>query len=412
MEKVEIMAPVGSYESLIAAIKAGADSVYFGIGHLNMRSRSSKNFDLKDLKKITKIARENNIKTYLTLNTIVYDGEIDYLKKVVDSAKKEKVDAIIACDMAVINYCRKVGMRVHMSTQTNISNIEAVKFYSQFADVIVLARELNLEQIKKIVEKIDKENIKGPSGEKIKIEIFVHGALCVSIAGKCYMSLAQYNYSANRGACLQPCRRQYSVKDKETGDELEIDNDYIMSPKDLCIIRFIDQIIKAGVSVFKIEGRGRSPDYVYEVVKVYKEAVELYYEKKLSSEKIKEFEKRLSEVFNRGFWHGGHYLGNKLGEWAGTYGSKATKEKLFIGLINRYYPKLKVAEILMQKEELKINDEILITGTTTGVVKTKIASIRLEDKEVKFVKKGNAITIPLNEKVRKNDKVYLIRDKV
>ena len=409
--KIEIMAPVGSYESLMAAINAGADSVYFGIGHLNMRSRSSKNFDLEDLKKITKIAKKNNVKTYLTLNTIVYDDEINYLKKIVDSAKKNNVDAIIACDMSVINYCREVGMRVHMSTQTNISNIEAVRFYSKFADVIVLARELTLKQISNIVSLIKKENIKGPSGELIKIEIFIHGALCVSISGKCYMSLAQYNYSANRGACLQTCRRAYKVIDEETNEELKIDNKYVMSPKDLCIIRFIDKIIESGVSVFKIEGRGRSPDYVYQVVKSYKEAIELYNQGKLSSKKISYLEENLKKVFNRGFWHGGYYLGNKLGEWSGTYGSKATKEKAFIGIVKHYYSKRKIAEIIIQKEEINISDEILITGTTTGVIESKIKSIMIDGKKIKSVNKGNIVTIPIEKKVRKNDKVYVLKNK-
>jgi len=409
-KKPEIMAPVGNYESLAAAIKAGADSVYFGIGKLNMRSRSSINFTLKDLKKITKICKSNQVKTYLTLNTVMYDQDLKQIKKICDKAKKLGINAIIACDIAVMQYCRQINLEVHMSTQTNISNIQAVKFYSRFADVVVLARELTLEQISQIIKQIKKQDIRGPNGKLIQIEIFIHGALCVSISGKCYMSLAQYNSSANRGACLQPCRREYIVKDKETGKELNVGNKYIMSPKDLCTIRFIDKIIKSEVGVFKIEGRGRSPDYVYTVVSVYRQAVDSYFENKLTKNIIEELEKQLASVFNRGFWHGGYYLGKKLGDWAGDYGSKATIEKHFIGLVKHFYPKVHVAEITLQKEKIKVGDKILITGKTTGVVKTEVVSVFIKEKHAKLAKKTDQdITISVPEKVRKGDKIYVLK---
>jgi len=411
-KKPEIMAPVGNYESLASAIKAGADSVYFGIGKLNMRSRSSVNFTSRDLKKIVRICKAHNIRTYLTLNTVMYDQDLIEIKRVCNKAKKLGINAIIACDIAVMQYCRKIGLEVHMSTQANISNIQAVKFYSKFADVVVLARELTLEQIAKIIKQIKKQDIRGPSGKLIKIEIFIHGALCVSISGKCYMSLAQHNFSANRGACLQPCRREYIVKDKETGDELIVGNKYIMSPKDLCTIRFIDKIIKAGVRVFKIEGRGRSPDYVYTVVKAYKQAVDSYFENKLTKELIINLERQLASVFNRGFWHGGYYLGKKLGDWAGDYGSKATTEKHFIGLVKHFYPKVHVAEIVLQKEKIKVGDKILITGNTTGIIKTEVGSVFVKEKPKKIAKKGDVdVTISVPEKVRKGDKIYVLKKK-
>jgi len=409
-KKMEIMAPVGSYESLSAAIKAGANSVYFGIGKLNMRARSAVNFALNDLEKISRICREKNVKTYLTLNTVMYDEDLKEIEKICQAVKKNKINAVIACDMAVIEYARSIGVEVHMSTQTNISNIEAVKFYSNFADVIVLARELTLEQIKKICGQIKKRNIKGPNGKLVKVEIFVHGALCVSISGKCYMSLALYNSSANRGSCYQSCRRKYRVTDEETGDELSIDNNYIMSPKDLCTIGSIDKFIEAGVNVFKIEGRGRSPDYVYSVVKAYKEAVESYYAGNYTKEKIKKWIKELESVFNRGFWQGGYYLGKKAGEWAGTYGSNAEKEKHFIGIIKHSFPKAKCAEIEIQKEELDVGDEILITGEKTGVVKYILKSIFVNAKSAKSADKNSKdVSISVPEIVRKNDKVYVLK---
>jgi len=410
MNKIEIMAPVGNYESLAAAIKAGADSVYFGVGKLNMRSASSFNFTLNDLKKIVKICKENNIKTYLTLNSVMYDEDMNEIKKIADCAKKQGINAVIACDMAVINYATQINLPVHMSTQANISNIEAVKFYSKFADVVVLARELNLNQIKKISDEIKKQKIHGPNGNLVKVEIFIHGALCVSISGKCYMSLAQYNKSANRGECLQACRRKYKVIDDETGDELIVDNNYIMSPKDLCTIRFIPEIIKSGASVLKIEGRGRSPDYVYVVVKAYKEVIESYFNKTFSKEKVDKWEKELASVFNRGFWHGGYYLGNKLGEWSGIYGSNSEIEKHFIGVVRHFFPKTKIAEIEMQKESVKVGDEILITGNKTGVLKFKLGSIYVNEKPAQTAKKTNKdVTISVPEIVRNNDKVYVLK---
>jgi putative protease len=407
--KIEIMAPVGSYESLASAIKAGANSVYFGIEQLNMRSRSANNFTIEDLKKIVSIAKKAGVKTYLTVNTIIYNDDIKLMKQILDAAKKTGITAIIACDIAVINYANEINLEVHMSTQTNISNIEAVKFYSKYADVVVLARELTLDQIKNICDEIKKQKITGPSGKLVEIEIFVHGALCVSISGKCYMSLALYNSSANRGACYQTCRRKYRVMDDETGDELVVDNKYIMSPKDLCTIQYIDKLIESGVSVFKIEGRGRSPDYVYAVVKAYKEAVEAVENKTFTENKIKKWEQELATVFNRGFWKGGYYLGNKLGEWAGTYGSKATKEKHFVGLVKHYYPKAKIAEIEMQKESLTTSNEIIITGNTTGVIKGKVESIYINEKPAKTcTKKDKDVTIQVKEKVRKGDKIYVV----
>lgn len=408
-DNIEIMAPVGSYESLAAAINAGANSVYFGIEKLNMRARSANNFTTEDLKKITEICKEKNIKTYLTVNTILYDNDIDLMKEIIDSAKSSGITAIIASDVAAIQYANSKGVEVHISTQSNISNIEAVKFYSKYADVVVLARELTIEQIISICNEIKKQDIRGPKGNLIEVEIFVHGALCVAISGKCYMSLSLYNSSANRGACYQACRRKYIVKDEETGDELKIDNKYIMSPKDLCTIGFIDKIIDSGVKVFKIEGRGRSPDYVSKVVKTYREAVDSYFNNTYTKEKIQAWTKQLESVFNRGFWHGGYYLGKKLGEWAGDYGSKATKQKHFIGLVKHYFPKAKIAEIEMQKESLKIGDEVLITGNVTGVINSVVESIYVNEKPVEIGKQGDEdVTISVLEKVRKGDKVYLL----
>src|SRR3989344_8296374 len=331
MEKnIELMSTVGNYESLIAAINSGADSIYFGVEQLNMRAKSANNFTIKDIDKITKICKENKIECFLTLNTIMYNHDLNLMKKICNKAKKSNVNAIIASDVSAMMYANSIGLNVHCSTQTNVSNIESVKFYSKFVDVIVLARELTLMQTKDICNKIKKQNIKGPSGNPIRIEIFAHGALCVAISGKCYMSLAVYNASANRGACLQNCRRSYRVIDEETGDELVVNNKYVMSPKDLCTIGFIDKILDSGVSILKIEGRGRPPEYVYTVVKCYKEAIDSYYNKTYNQEKIDKWTKELESVFNRGFWHGGYYLGKKLGEWSGSYGSKAKKEKSFI----------------------------------------------------------------------------------
>lgn len=403
------MAPAGSFESLRAAIDAGANSVYFGIEQLNMRSRSANNFTTKDLKEIVKICKNHKVKTYLALNTVMYDHDMALMQKICDTAKAANISAVILSDIAALNYARKIGLEVHMSTQANITNIEAVKFYAQYADVIVLARELTLKQINEITNQIKEQNIKGPSGNPIQIEIFVHGALCVAISGKCYMSIATYNSSANRGACLQNCRRSYKLIDEETGDELRVENKYIMSPKDLCTIGFIDKILDAGVSVLKIEGRGRSPDYVFKVVKAYKEAVESHLNNTYTKEKIKNWTKELETVFNRGFWHGGYYLGKQLGEWSGVYGSKATKEKTFVGVASNYYPKAKVAQFELEAGEISIGDEILITGPTTGAYFTTASKLDKEGKIKKATKK-TTITIPVDKKIRKNDKLFVIKD--
>ncbi|MCP3686404.1 MAG: U32 family peptidase [bacterium] len=404
---IEIMAPAGSYESLMAAIKAGAGSVYFGVGNLNMRSRSA-NFQFDDLKKVAAICKKHKVNSYLTLNTVMYDEDIKSIKKICDIAKKAGITAVIASDISVINYCNKINLEVHMSTQVNISNIEAVKFYSKFADVIVLARELNLEQIKNIVSEIKKQKIKGPKGKLIQIEIFIHGALCVSISGKCYMSLAQYNKSANRGACLQACRRSYKVIDDETGDELKIDNQFVMSPKDLCTISVLDKILKSGVTVLKIEGRGRSPDYVYKTTKAYKEAIESIENKTYTKKKIDNWLKELGSVYNRGFWHGGYYLGNKLGEWCDRYGSKATEKKTFLGICNNYYTKKSIAEFTLQAGGIKKGSKIIITGPTTGVIETKLEDFFVDEKPTTQAKKGDIITFKLNEKTRMNDKLFVV----
>jgi U32 family peptidase len=410
VNKVELMAPAGNFESLNAAIKAGANSVYFGIKGLNMRSLGARNFEISDLKKISEICKENNVKTYLTLNTIIYDNDFDLMKNIINNAKKANINAIIAMDFSVFNYCQEIKMEVHTSTQANVSNIEAVKFFSKFADTIVLARELSLEQIKYICNEIKKQKIKGPNGKLVKIEVFIHGALCVAISGKCYMSLASYNKSANRGECLQVCRRKYRVFDDETNNELVIDNNYVMSPKDLCTIKILDKIIESGVSVLKIEGRGRSMDYVYETVKVYREAIDAYYENKFSEKKLKKWEERLNSVFNRGFWHGGYYLNDKVGEWSNTYGSKSTKKKIYIGDVLNYYSNKKIADIDIKSEEINIDDEILIIGNTT-YVKSIIKSIHSDKGEEKKAIKGLIVSINVSERVRKNDKVYVLKNR-
>lgn len=408
MNKIEIMAPVGSYETLHAAIKAGADSVYFGIGKLNMRSASSVNFTIDDLKEIVSICKKAKVKTYLTLNTVMYNDDLEEIKQILDIAKKEGIDGVIAYDFAVINYANKIKLPVHISTQANVSNIEAVRFFSRFAETIVLARELSLEQITNICNQIKKENINGPNKKPVQIEVFIHGALCISISGKCYMSLALYNKSANRGACLQACRRTYKVTDTETGDELKIDNEYVMSPSDLCTISFLDKIIDAGVKVLKIEGRGRKADYVYHTVKAYKEAVESIKKGTYSEQKIKNWISELKSVYNRGFWQGGYYMGKKINEWTNHAGSKATLQKILIGKALNYYDKPKIGLFQIESGELKVGDKIMITGPTTGIVEAEVTGIQVNDKKVKTAKKGNLVTIPLEEKVRVNDKLFLI----
>jgi len=402
---IEIMAPVGSYESLMAAIQAGADSVYFGVEQLNMRSKSSINFSINDLKNIVEIAKMNHLKTYLTINTIVYDTELELMKDIVKAAKESGVSAIIASDHSVISYANSQGVAVHISTQVNVSNLEAVRFYSTFADVVVLARELNLNQVKAITDAIDKEQIKGPGGELVKIEIFVHGALCMAVSGKCYLSLHEQNYSANRGACHQTCRKAYEVTEKESGYQLEIDNEYIMSPKDLCTIGFVDKIIKAGVKVFKIEGRARSAEYVKSVCQCYSEAISAIEDGTYSEEKIQKWEEKLKTVYNRGYWDG-YYLGRKLGEWNSKYGSQSTKKKIYVGKCTNYFAKINVAEFLIEANTLSVEDEILITGPTTGVIENKVKEIRFELKQVDTAQKGQAISLPINEYIRRSDKLY------
>ena len=407
---IDLMAPVGSYESLMAAIQAGSNSIYFGIEQLNMRARSSNNFTFDDLRNIVSICEEHNIKTYLTVNTIIYDEEMEKMHKVVDAAAENHVTAIIASDIAVMQYARSKGVEVHASTQLNISNIEAVAFFAQFCDVMVTARELSLEQVKYITEQIRQRDIRGPKGELVKIEIFCHGALCMAVSGKCYLSLHEYNHSANRGACLQACRRAYRVTDIESGDELEIDNKYIMSPKDLCTIGFVNKIIDAGVSVLKIEGRARSCEYVKTVVECYDEALNSCFDGTYNREKINGWKKRLETVFNRGFWDG-YYMGQRLGEWSEVYGSRATKTKVYLGKVLNFFSKINVAEIKLETaEELSVGDEILITGTTTGALQQKVDEIREDLKPVPKVVQGSLFSIKTSDVVRRGDKLYKIVD--
>lgn len=404
---IEIMSPVGSMEMLMAAFQGGANSVYFGIGKLNMRSKSSKNFTIDDLKNIADLCKDHGVKSYITLNTVVYDGELDDMKKVIDSAKENGVSAIIASDISVIQYAFSRGVEVHISTQSNITNIEAVKFYSHFADVMVTARELNLNQVKEIIETIKKEDIRGPKGELIQIEIFAHGALCMAVSGKCYLSLDLMNSSANRGACLQPCRRPYKVTDKDGGLEMAIDNEYIMSPEDLKTLDFIDQILETGVRVLKIEGRGRNPEYVKKVTSVYRKAVDAYCRNEFTQENLLMWNSELASVYNRGFWNG-YYLGQKIGEWTKEYGSQATHRKVYIGKVTNFFKNLNVAEIKMESHDLKIGDNIYIIGDTTGVYEGQVEEIRFELKPVNEVVKGDVFSIITKEDVRRNDKVYKI----
>ena len=404
-QNVEIMSPVGSFESLMAAIQGGANSVYFGIGKLNMRSKSSKNFDLNDLVTIAQICKEHHIRTYITLNTVVYDTELDEMRQVIDAAKENGITAIIASDQSVIHYAFSKKMEIHMSTQTNITNIEAVKFYSMFADVMVTARELNLDQVKAITDTIEREQIKGPSGELVQIEIFAHGALCMAVSGKCYLSLDNLNSSANRGACLQTCRRPYAVKDKDGGRELEVDNEYIMSPKDLKTVGFLDRILNSGVRVLKIEGRGRSAEYVKKVTRVYREAADAWLAGTYTHEKIEQWDLELNSVYNRGFWDG-YYLGRKMGEWTERYGNQATTKKLFLGSITNYFTKLGVAELQMQTYDLNVGDQINIIGPTTGVYEDVITELRVDLQKVEQALKGQAVSFSTKEIVRRGDKVY------
>lgn len=404
---IEIMAPAGNFECLMAAIQGGANSVYFGVGNLNMRSHSANNFAPEDLSRITEICREHNVKTYMTLNIVVYQADLENVRKALEEAKKAQVSAIIASDMAVIQMCREMGLEVHISTQLNVSNFEAVKFYAQFADVIVLARELTLPQIKEISQKIEEEQVKGPSGNLLRLELFVHGALCMAISGKCYLSLQEYNSSANRGSCFQLCRRGYRVTDLETGRELEIDNKYIMSPKDLCTIEFIDKIIDAGITVFKIEGRARSAEYVKMVTSAYRTAADAVLSKEGYTEEVKSaLKEKLSGVFNRGFWDG-YYQGAKLGEWSEVYGNKATRKKSYVAKITNYFSNLSVAEVLVEAGELNVGDEILIIGPSTGCIEHTVKEIRVDLKPVQKAVKGDLCSIPVKEKLRRSDKIYI-----
>lgn len=399
------MAPVGSRESLAAAIHAGANSVYFGIGKLNMRAHSANAFGIDDLKEIASICHENGLKSYLTVNTIIYGEDIETMHEIVDAAKEAKISAVIASDVAVMTYCRKIGQEVHLSTQLNISNIEALKFYAQFADVVVLARELNMWQVKAIYDQIVEEHICGPSGNLIRIEMFCHGALCMAISGKCYLSLNNANRSANRGDCIQLCRRGYEVRDIETGTKLNIDNKYIMSPKDLKTIRFIDIMMNAGVRVFKIEGRARGPEYVHTVVKAYNEAINSVLDNTFTEDKKDKWDEELKRVFNRGFWDG-YYQGQKLGEWCDVYGSKATERKVYVGKAVKYFSKIGVAEFVIESNELNVGDKILITGTTTGVIEEVVDEIRFDLEPVNCAVKGQHISFRVPGKVRPNDKLY------
>lgn len=405
--KVEIMSPVGSYEALYAAIEAGADSVYFGVEGLNMRSRSANNFTIEDLKNIADIASQNGVKTYLTLNTIVYDSELGYMQEILNAAKQSGVSAVIAADLAVISYARSINLEVHLSTQCNITNREAVKFFSQFADVIVTARELSLDKVKDITTWIRENNIKGPSGRTLEIECFVHGALCMAVSGKCYISLDNANQSANRGACLQFCRRPYKVTDLDGGTELMIDNQYIMSPKDLKTLNFLDKVLDAGVRVLKIEGRGRSPEYVKVVTRVYKEAAQAWLNGEWSEDKLEKWNEDLKKVYNRGFWDG-YYLGQRVGEWTKKYGSQATTKKTFIGTVTNYFKNISVAEIKIETGELKVGDNIYIMGTTTGVYEDIVEEIRVDLKPTEKTVKGEFCSIATKGVVRRGDKLYLV----
>ena len=403
----EIMAPAGSRESLAAAIQAGANSVYFGIGQLNMRSHSANKFNIDDLREIAQTCREHGIKTYLTVNTIIYGEDIDTMHTIIDAAKEAEITAVIASDVAVMTYCNRVGVEVHLSTQLNISNIEALEFYSQFADVVVLARELNMNQVVEIHRQIEEQHICGPKGNLIRIEMFCHGALCMAVSGKCYLSLDNAGRSANRGECMQLCRRSYTVTDNETGTQLEIDNKYVMSPKDLKTIRFIDRMMQSGVRVFKIEGRARGPEYVHTVVSCYKEAIQSVVDGTFTEEKKDQWDERLARVFNRGFWDG-YYQGQKLGEWNKHYGSVATEKKVYCGKGIKYFSKLGVAEFQIEATELHKGDKLLITGPTTGVIYLNADEIRYDLKPVETAEKGWRVSLPVPDKVRPSDKLFII----
>lgn len=405
-KKIEIMAPAGNFECLMAAIQGGADSIYFGVGNLNMRSHSANNFNPEDIEKIVSICNEHGVRSYLTLNIVLYNDDIEPMKVALEAAKRAGITAVIASDMAAISYARSIGLEVHISTQLNVSNYEALKFYAQFADVVVLARELSIPQVKTISEKIISEGIKGPAGEPVQIEMFCHGALCMAVSGKCYLSLHEYNASANRGSCYQLCRRGYEVTDLETGESLHIDNKYIMSPKDLCTIEFMDKMIDAGVSVFKIEGRARSAEYVRKVTSAYRRAADAVMADSFTPELAASLKEELGEVFNRGFWDG-YYQGARLGEWSTVYGNKATRKKTYIGKITNYFSNIGVAEVLVETGDLKVGSNILIIGPSTGVIEMKVPEIRVDLNPSDKASKGEYCSIPVGEKLRRSDKVYL-----
>lgn len=404
--QIEIMAPAGNFEALMAAIQGGANSIYFGVENLNMRSHSANNFTMADLPEITRICSENNVKSYLTLNIIMYNEDLEKGKQTLQAALDAGVSAVIASDISVILYARSIGLEVHISTQANISNIEAVRFYSQFADVVVLARELNMEQVKEIHNQIIEQNICGPSGRLVEIEMFCHGALCMAVSGKCYLSLHEYNHSANRGSCFQICRRGYEVTDLETGRQLEVDNKYIMSPKDLCTIEFMDKMFNAGVKVFKIEGRARGAEYVKKVASAYRRAADLLEEGTFTPEKATEFKQELEEVFNRGFWDG-YYQGARLGEWSKVYGSNATRKKTYIGKVTNYFSNIGVAEILVEAAPISVGQHLMIIGPTSGVVEMDLEEIRVELQPAQSASQGTHCSIPCPQRVRRADKVYL-----
>jgi len=404
------MSPAGSYESLTAAIRSGAHAVYFGMQDLNMRSRAAAPFTIKDLSRIARICRWCGVRSYLALNTIMYDEDMELMQTICRAAKEAGISAVIATDISAIQYAHSIGLSVHISVQANISNTEAVRFYAQYADVMVLARELTLSQITAVSRAIEAEDIRGPSGKQVQVELFVHGALCVAISGKCYMSLAQYNKSANRGACFQTCRRRYHIKDDETGDELVIDNNYVMSPKDLCTIDCLDKILETGVAVLKIEGRGRVADYVGTATRVYREALDAITADTYTPEKIEQWKTELKQVFNRGFWYGGYYCGEKLGEWSGKGHSQATRKREQVGVVTNFFMKPKVAEFTLWKPYLKAGDELLFEGSSTGAYHHIISKMRVDDQTLEEVKKGDVVTIALPQRVRRRDKVFLLLD--
>lgn len=407
MQRIELMAPAGNFESLQAALDNGADSVYFGVEQLNMRARATVNFTLDDLQEISKRCKAKKVRTYLTLNTIIYDHDLSIVKTLINKAKEANITAVIAMDQAVIALAREVGMEVHISTQINVTNIETVKFYALFADTMVLSRELSLRQVKKITEQIEKEQIKGPSGKLVEIEIFGHGALCMAVSGKCYMSLHSQNSSANRGACKQNCRKKYTVIDQETGFEMELDNEYIMSPKDLCTIDFLDDVIDAGIKVLKIEGRGRAPEYVAKVIKCYREAIHAIADGTYNKEEVISWMQTLETVYNRGFWSG-YYLGQKLGEWSKGSGSHATQKKVYIGKGVHFFPKAKIGEFKIEAYDIAIGDTILVTGATTGAQELEITDMMVNDEKLNKGTKGDSVTIPLPFRIRQSDKLYKI----